>query len=143
MAQFEAFEKFLEPDYHPDYWSDNAVILAGEMIAKFTPEDWDKASISWSKHSSGWQSRFADSLDSAPHDRAFPILSQMLLSKEDIVAKSAANSLRDLAAQGNKEKLSKECVNRLKQLSTESRVWALALDGLIKLNESPPPAENQ
>lgn len=131
MAQYEELETFLEPDYHPDYWSDDVVLLASAMVKKFQAADWDKAKAAWQEKKSGWQARLADSMDSADPSRAFPLLCEMVQSRDDKVAKAAANSLRDIVNQGYPGKAGQACIDRLKELASQSRLLAMSLSDLI------------
>jgi hypothetical protein len=132
MSQYEIFSKFIEPDYNHDYWSDSASLIALEMIEKFQADDWLEISKSWRNQSSGWQTRLADSLEAAPPDKGFPILSQLILSDNDNLAKTAATTIKGYINQGFPGPLSQEAVDRLKALSKVSKVSAISYADLIK-----------
>jgi predicted DNA-binding protein len=44
MTEFENLDPFLEPDYDSNYWSDDAVLHAEELLNRLPSGDWEKVS---------------------------------------------------------------------------------------------------
>lgn len=144
MTLLEDLSAFLEPDYNENYWSDDAVLIANDMVTKLQPEDWEKLAASWESRKPGWQRRLADALDTAPIERGMPIITRMLLSSDDSVAIAAVGTLSAYIAQGYPEPISQLAIERIKSLSKLSRIYELSYASLIKRFErNPLPPESE
>lgn len=91
----ELDSQYLSGDFGPDYWSDEAIDQARNLLTKFTERDWEALSNQWSTGSIEWQVRCADMLGYADPNFAQPILKDMIKSKQEEVAQAAQESLSD------------------------------------------------
>ena len=131
MNTFQKLSDFLETDYDENYWSDNAVILAGDMLNQFTPSDWSSLVAAWPAKRPTWRIRLADTLGEGPAKESMPILKNMLLSPEIEVAMKAADSIRAQFQVGYSGTLNQEEVGRLKEISDSNRLYKMVLADLI------------
>lgn len=139
MERFNTLSDFLIPDYHTDYWSDDAVLIAMEMLAALQPDDWDELARSWPDRTPGWQCRLADILDDAPPERAMPILLAMVVSEDGAVAKTAAASLCPYRDRLDPAMVPGPIKDRIRAIAGTSHLMQLALGNLVKKMEMEKP----
>ena len=132
MTPFENLARFLEPDYDSNYWSDDAVLHAEDLIFQLASEDWRKVSEGWRTRKAGWQERLADALAGGKPDFAYPLLRQMLLSPMDSVAAKAGESIRSILQNKYEGSLNAEEVARIKHLMKMNRLYEMVFGDLIK-----------
>lgn len=131
MQRFQTLSDFLIPDYNTDYWSDDAVLIAMQMLAALQPEDWEELARSWPDRQPGWQCRLADILDDAPPERAIPILLAMVASEDGNVAQAAAASLSPHRDRLDPAMLPDRTKDRILAIAGSSHLMQLALGNLV------------
>ncbi|MET8851727.1 hypothetical protein [Amycolatopsis sp. NPDC004625] len=93
-------ERLICRDHHPDYWADDVVERAAELVAKLEPADWTWLAEVWPSWPAGYQRQLADALaGSGP--AGWPILTAMLRSADAEVAMPAAEALQPSAWPGD------------------------------------------
>lgn len=96
MQQFQELDDYLNQDYSINYWSDDAIFYAQELLQNFAPSDWDNLLNYWRYRPSQWQIYCAEILPWGDTDKAVPLLIKMIQTLEDEVVTAAADSLRDI-----------------------------------------------
>lgn len=117
MAAFEELDEYLREDYNIDYWSDDAIDYAYDLIQKMTPRDWDTFKACWRTRPQQWQYYSAQILSRAHMDNAIPLLLEMIQTPDDELAVTAADSLRSLYAGELDLEVDSSVVDRLKALA--------------------------
>ena len=98
MRPFQELDEYLSKDYSIDYWSDEGVLYAHQLIETFTSADWDDLDIAWRNRPQQWQSYCAQILPWGDKDRAMHLLFEMVQMSDDELLISAADSLREFDA---------------------------------------------
>ena len=95
---FERYQEYLETDFSDDYWSDECIGIAIEILGKFLPEDWISLSNSWRCQSRNWKIRCAETLDGGLTDPGFAILLSMARDSDEELVMIALESLGSFPA---------------------------------------------
>lgn len=90
---FQTLLALLDRDYQPDYWSDDVVVLVGELLTRISLDEWSQLASSWALHPPAWQERLADALTGVPQPGRDALLAALLGSSHVTAALSAANAL--------------------------------------------------
>lgn len=93
---FSEYEDYLSQDFSINFWSDEGICAACEILNKFSNEDWDALAQRWHSNTNEWKVRFAETLDSHSSQLVMEILLQMLEEDDNDVVIAAADSLRSL-----------------------------------------------
>ncbi|MGN8060867.1 hypothetical protein ACTJK4_04295 [Ralstonia sp. 22111] len=129
MAMFSDFDDYLSHDFPMDYWSDEGIGIAGEMLFKFDKEAWVELTRSCAQRPVAWQLRCAEVLDLATHPAATGLLVELLASDNDSVVVAAADSLRSMGG----VQISVHSIEKLQRLLEEgSPVTKLVLTDFFK-----------
>lgn len=91
---YDAYRTYLTGSFGPDFWSDVAIDEAASVLAKFSAQDWNRLSVSWSEEAVAWKVRCAQTLDTGLQDQGREILLAMLRDADPDVIVAAADSLR-------------------------------------------------
>lgn len=78
-----------------DTWSDNGVVLAGELAATLSEEELSLLRVIWADRPLLWQQHCAEVLGSARVDEAIELLMDMVAKGKPDVALAALESLRE------------------------------------------------
>jgi hypothetical protein len=132
MTQFEELDEMLTGEYSSDYWSDDVVVSAGELVDNFQPSDWDAARSLWKSRPETWQGRFAEVLSRGPSEVATPMLAEMIELGSDDLALAAADSLRSFDEELPAGALTDNARSRLEGIAAQSRLNKLVVDALLK-----------
>ena len=93
-ATFAEYDQYLSLEFLPDYWYDEAVIIAGQFISKFSANDWTQLADSWAGKPVFWKVRCAETLDTDLILAGAAILTQMLSDVNHEVVLAAVDGLR-------------------------------------------------
>ncbi|MGL5941711.1 MAG: hypothetical protein ACRC2S_15270 [Waterburya sp.] len=93
MNTFDELDQYLNVDYNINYWSDDAMDYAIELIDRLSEPEWILLKKNWNEKSVAWQVRLADALFGSEQYRVIDLLISMLKSPEIKVAIAAAESL--------------------------------------------------
>jgi len=138
MGDFQQLDAVLAGDYSGDYWADEVVLMARDIVERLTPPDWASVRTAWRSRSSKWQIRFADVLSRGPAHTVSPILVDMMESDDDEVVITAADSLRTLDCDLPPDILTGRVRLRLGELAKQSSLKKRVVDQLVrKLKISP------
>lgn len=133
MSRYAEFDEYLGKEYSVDYWSDDASSYAREMVADFTPADWDALEVEWREKPSQWQVYAAQVLPWGEHRRAVPVLLQMVETPDDEVVEAAADSLRETDLSVVEPAVLAQAEQRLRQLaSARPGITARIIEQLLR-----------
>lgn len=89
----EALEQWIGREFHPDYWSDDAILRAGELIDRLDPGEWEALVQRWPERPAVWQRNLADALTGSSQPGRDALLAALLGAPDATAARNAANSL--------------------------------------------------
>lgn len=117
MTMFEEFDEYLSQEYNINYWSDDAIDYAYDLIQKMTPSDWNALKSCWRDRPGQWQYYCAQVISRADSGQAIPLLIEMIQIPDDELAVTAADSLRSLDTGELDLEVDATVVDRLKALA--------------------------
>lgn len=91
---FSDFENYLKLYFLTDYWYDEGIVIASDILANFNEQDWNDLKDRYNLNDHQWMIRCAEVLDSASHPVSSEILIKFLTSKDENIIVAAADSLR-------------------------------------------------
>lgn len=91
---FEQYKEYLTGDIPPDFWSDDGIGIACEMLGTFAADDWNALSEHWATAPKYWRVRCAEALDTDLSREGAAILLSMLRDPSSDVVVAAIDSLR-------------------------------------------------
>ena len=94
MDKIQELDRFLDADTDSNYWSDYGVLRASDLLKTIAPTDLEHLAENWPSRPSKWQIRFADVLGDGDPVQAIPILVDMILKGDDLLAVTACDALR-------------------------------------------------
>ena len=135
MAPFQEFDMLLAGDYSDDYWSDDVVLTARDLVERFSSSDWLTLQSAWRSRLPRWQHRCADTLSRDLEGKAVPILLEMVEADDDELVITAADSLSATDADVSSSTLTSKALSNLHKLAKQGPVNQLTVDQLMrKLN---------
>lgn len=96
MKLFKELDEYLNREYSSNYWSDDAVLYAQELLQGFDASDWNQLLMHWRSKSPQWQHYCAEILPWGETDKAVSLLVEMVQTPDDELVVAAADSLRDI-----------------------------------------------
>lgn len=96
MAAFMQFDGYLSEDFPDDYWADEGILDAHQMVREFVEADWMELQHAWKHRSEAWQIRCAQVLPHGAPEFSVPALLSMLNSDYREVRMMALDSLREV-----------------------------------------------
>lgn len=91
---FAEYEDYLRQDFSINFWSDEGICAACEILSKFSDEDWNTLAQRWRGNTNDWKVRCAETIDSHSSQLVMEILLDMLEEADSDVVVAAADSLR-------------------------------------------------
>ncbi len=92
MGTLETLVGVLSREYGPDYWYDDVVLYAADLVAQLSSAEWEQLSSTWRNCSRVCQEHLAEALSGAQAGRE-SLLTALLASPHPPVALAAAGSL--------------------------------------------------
>ncbi|MBN0989739.1 HEAT repeat domain-containing protein [Amphritea pacifica] len=128
---FSNFDKYLGTSFSIDYWSDEGISHAAEIVSEFTEKDWEELISSFPKQSENWLVRCAESLGDVENNSSLDTLLNLLNSQSEEVQIAALDSMNALlssgvSAGGNKDRIK----IAIKNINSESTVANMMLKSL-------------
>lgn len=93
MNNMSALDAYLDIDHLPDTWSEYSINYAGELLAKFSEEEWIHLQNVWSQKSEAWLLRLIDVLYSTESNNKYGILESIAMNSIDPVRFYAIEAL--------------------------------------------------
>lgn len=93
---FSDYKDYLSSGFSVNYWSDEGIDAAREMLDAFSDSDWGVLLQTWAVQSAEWRVRCAETIDSQSHPAAAKLLLAMLHDSDDDVKIAAIDALRSL-----------------------------------------------
>jgi hypothetical protein len=131
-SPFETLDGVLLPDYNVNYWSDDVVLYACELLEAFRPEDWVKLESEFLNRPAGWQGRLADCLSEFPLERVMVILLGILDSPDEKAARTAAVSLNAFKDQIEPSHFSEAQKGKIRAIAGNSPFNQMSLRDLLQ-----------
>lgn len=97
MAECSDLDRYLSQQYSDDYWSDEAILYAHELIHGLSPAGWRDLSELWRRRDAPWQTRCAQILSQGEQGLAVKLLIDMVKNGAVEVKLAALDSLREAA----------------------------------------------
>ena len=95
---FDEFDKYIKDfeaeDFAGDYWYDEGILIAGDMLQKFEDSDWDLLKQALPERSNGWKCRLAYCLDEPDDRRQSEILLELADTDDTELFITAVDALR-------------------------------------------------
>ncbi|HYD64813.1 hypothetical protein [Azospirillum sp.] len=132
MDSFSEFDEILGAEASDDYWSDELVVIARDVVTSLSDADWNTLNDTWRRRSGEWQERLASVLSWVEPARATPLLVTMIESEDDALSLAAADSLGTIAAAVPASSLSPAARARLEAIAGKGRLNAMVVDNLLK-----------
>jgi len=117
MPVIDELDEYLSQDYNINYWSDDAILYAYELVGKLTSSEWRKLRQLWKGRPAQWQEYFVEILSRGEPREAIPVLLAIVEEAGDDLAITAAGSLRSTDLSGVNVQVSSHAVERLKDLA--------------------------
>ena len=112
-----------------DYWSDDGILHAHDLISKLTDESWNKLTDFWQLKDNEWISRLAAILPFGDQESAAKILYEIVISTQ------SSNNLKTLALDSLRDTdihmLEKKELNRLLDEIEMCRKWSSPIEHSI------------
>ncbi|MBC7796090.1 MAG: hypothetical protein H7Z37_04365 [Pyrinomonadaceae bacterium] len=121
MNKFSELNECLSGDYSVDYWSDDVIGYASELIHNCTATDWDNLEKVWKSKNVQWQNYLAQILAWGNLDRAVPLLLELLSVDNEEVVVSAADSLREIRVNIRPITITREIENYLSRIALQTK----------------------
>lgn len=93
----EYISEFEADDFAIDYWYDEGVFIAQEMLQDFTEEDWNVLSLNLPVKSIGWKRRLAYCLHDGENIKQLEILLELIDSDDSELFELVVDSLRSFS----------------------------------------------
>lgn len=97
---FSDFDNYISSNFSTNYWSDEGISRAADMVHMFTESDWDELNNSLLGRMESWQIKCAETLGDVEEKLSVDILLQLLCSESVKVKLAALDSLNALLACG-------------------------------------------
>jgi HEAT repeat protein len=128
---FSDFDKYLRSSFSIDYWSDEGISRAADMVLEFTEKDWAELVNSFPKQNENWLVRCAESLGDVENNSALDTLLNLLNSQSEEVQIAALDSLNALLGSGVSAGSNKSGIKiAIKNINSESVVVNMMLKSL-------------
>jgi len=126
-------DEYLGRDFSMNYWADDAIDHAIELVQKMTNSDWNSIGSYWRHRPKTWQYRLAEILSEADPRHAVPLLIDMIQMPDDELAQEGANSLNALYSEDMAPRVDPKIVERLKSLARKRPTFdANVINELLK-----------
>lgn len=143
MNALAELEELLSGDYSENYWSNDLVLVARDLVAQLTDADWHTLQSSWSGQPATWQYRLADVISRGEPSKALPLLIPMIEADDDELSLTAADSLNAIATSVSISVLTAKAIDRLASLAGKSRLNERVISDLrarlVKVTAASPP----
>lgn len=121
INKFGELDECLSNEYSVDYWSDDVILYAGELIQNFSSVDWDNLEAIWISKTPDWQNYLAQTLAWGDSDKAVPLLLKLLSSDNEEIVISATDSLRDIQENIHPIIIAPELETHLRQVALQTK----------------------
>src|SRR5260370_9619977 len=132
MDHFQEIDTLLAGDYSDDYWSDDVVLTARDLIVHFSPSDWVRLKSAWRSRPPKWQYRCAEVLSRESEGKAAPILLEMIEADDGELAITAADSLSATDADVSYSTLTPKARANLRELAKQGPVNKMTVEQLSR-----------
>jgi hypothetical protein len=95
---FSEFDEYLSLEFLTDYWYDEGMGIASDMLAGFDFHAWLELKEACVCRPISWQVRCAEVMDSSTDSMSVEVCVKLLCSLEEDVIVAAADSLRSMSA---------------------------------------------
>ena len=114
------FEKFADAlcrdDASADYWYDEGIIEAQDMLEKFLPEDWDRLRQIIKNKPDEWKKRVIYCFDGENTEKQIEIVFDLMDTEDKELFEGCIDTLRCLINEDNRDKIKNmpqiECVHK-------------------------------
>ncbi len=96
---YQKLEDYLSGYFYADYWYDEGVDIAQNIISNFTKQDWEQLQNQLSKQTVEWKKRLAYCLYDTTNPYQFLTLVKLLDTEEKELLEITLDSLRDFINQ--------------------------------------------
>jgi hypothetical protein len=97
MNKFSDLDQYISREYPDDYWADEAILYASEIIRELSSDDWRVLGKIWRKRDEQWQVRCAQILPHGEQGHAVKLLVDMVKHGNHEVRIAALDSMRETA----------------------------------------------
>lgn len=125
MKTFVNYSSLLNYDCSEDYWEDEGIDEATEILKQFSSFDWDALKEKSECESPRWKVRCAQTLSEVISDNSLSILSQFLSSVDNNVVEASIDSINSLLQSGSEFSLDRSQVEIIERHA--------AFDGVISI----------
>lgn len=132
---YNEFDKYLSGNFHDDYWYDEGVTIAQELLESFSEEDWEFLVNEFEDKTLGWRKRLAYCMDDKHNLHQLTILLTLLQDNDDELLELTIDSLRTFDTRQNKELIKTSPVLRdtlVKLMNTPSIPTKRMINDFIK-----------
>jgi hypothetical protein len=132
------FDKYLSTKFSVDYWSDEGIGIAEEILTLFTDEDWHQLMIVCDDRDINWLVKCGETLGDHQDSRAIKVLGKLLSNSDNNVKITALDSINSSLAFSKLEgSVSNELKSAIEQSKSSSIIVNTMLDSLKrKLNST-------
>lgn len=141
MSDFAKLDELLSRDVSDDYWSDELVLGARELVKRCTATDWAVFAAAWPERDEDWQLRLADALSWGEPALVMPLLAEMVERADDEVSLAAADTLATMDVPVPAELFTHHALARLEALAKTSSFNNVVVENLIARLLEPPEAD--
>jgi len=128
---FSDFDKYLCSSFSIDYWSDEGISQAANIVSEFTENDWEELDSSLSNQNESWQIRCAESLGDVENNYSLDILLTLLNSESSEVQIAVLDSVSALLSSGMSAIDCQNDIRRvIEQIDSESSVVNMMIKSL-------------
>lgn len=128
---FENYSSLLNYDCSDDYWEDEGIDEATEILQQFSSSDWDALKEKSECGPSRWKTRCAQTLSEVKSNSSISILLQLLLSTDNDVVEASIDSINSLLQSGSEFYFDKPQVEIIKKHTTSDGVISIAAKRLF------------
>lgn len=107
---YEELDEYLSSSFSIDYWYDEGVVIATDILRKFDKSDWEKLLRNILSKPTEWQTRFAYSTSDIINENVLESLVLLSGIENDELFETCIDSLRVLANSNSKFKVSNDKV---------------------------------
>ena len=133
MELFFELDKYLSNDYSINYWEDEVLSKAEELVTRFSEDDWLNIKRKWEEKPSLWIKYFAQTLSVGIPKYSIPILYKIIDSQNDEISIIAIDSLRCIDSNLVKSLITPRLITKLKELKVKnSGINLLIINELFK-----------
>ncbi len=136
---YDELEKYLSGYFYPNYWYDEGVDIAQDIISHFTDDDWKLLLERLSKQDMEWKKRLAYCLYDNSNPYELSVLLELLNTDDDELLEISLDSLRDFISKETIDFLlhNPQMIKRIKELyyNSSKPTQMMLKDFMNKINK--------